>query len=71
MLESMTGEVGFAMHEDRLAKAMRNQRLTEAEQLRNSARVGHSPVRDTLARGLTALAMRLAPGDASREVAPA
>jgi hypothetical protein len=66
MLEGMAGAVGFAMHEDRLAKAMQNLRLSEAEQLRNGPRTGDGLVRDAIAQGLIALAMRVAPGVVNR-----
>ena len=55
---SMTGAVGFAMHEDRLAKANRNLRLTEAEQVRGM--VG-ATCRARIAQALMALATRSAP----------
>jgi hypothetical protein len=62
MLENMAGAVGFAMHEDRLARAAKNMRLAEAEQgrARRQTRVRRS-VRVALAKTLLALAARLAP----------
>jgi hypothetical protein len=62
MFDNMTGVVGFAMHEDRLATAARNLRLQEAERARPPSRdkIG-AACRATLARGLTALATRIAP----------
>lgn len=62
MLESMTGAVGFAMHEDRLAKAASNLRLLEAEQAgRGQQARSRRSCRATIAGMLTALATRLAP----------
>jgi len=42
---SMTGAVGFAMHEDRLAKAADNLRLSEAQHGRRAAGGGRAMVR--------------------------
>ncbi len=55
---SMTGAVGFAMHEDRLAKAADNLRLAEATQVRGM--VG-ATCRARIAQALMALAARIAP----------
>jgi hypothetical protein len=59
---SMTGAVGFAMHEARLATATRNLRLAEAEQESQWAprSVGRA-YRAITARALMALAARIAP----------
>jgi hypothetical protein len=59
---SMTGAVGFAMHEERLAQASRNVRLSEAEQARTGERPRRACVsRDLIAQGLVAMAARIAP----------
>jgi hypothetical protein len=58
MLENMAGAVGFAMHEERLARVVKNMRLTEAERVR-PARAGS--YRASLARALVTLAARVAP----------
>jgi hypothetical protein len=42
---SMTGAVGFAMHEDRLAKAADNLRLSEAQHGRRAAGGGRAMAR--------------------------
>lgn len=62
MFDNMTGAVGFAMHEDRLATAARNLRLREAERGRPPSRdkIG-AACRATVAQGLLALATRIAP----------
>ena len=58
MFDNMTGAVGFAMHEDRLARAIQNLRLAEAEQ---GARRGSSRriIREVIAEMLLDLATRL------------
>lgn len=72
MLENMAGAVGFAMHEDRLAKAARNERLAEAERTARGRRaITRRPCRETVAGLLMALALRLAPGATTGTVAPA
>jgi hypothetical protein len=60
MFDNMTGAVGFAMHEDRLARAIQNLRLAEAEQ---GARRGSSRriIREVIAEMLLDLATRLTP----------
>ncbi|MCA1668237.1 MAG: hypothetical protein LC793_12755 [Thermomicrobia bacterium] len=59
MFENMAGPVGFAMHEDRLARAAKEMRLAEAEQGRRlTAGGGH---RKVMAKAMSALATRLAP----------
>jgi hypothetical protein len=59
---SMTGAVGCAMHEERLARATRNLLLSEAEQGIKGERTQRAYVsRERLAQGLVALAARLAP----------
>jgi hypothetical protein len=58
---SMTGAVGFAMHEERLARARRNLLLSEAEQVIQGKRTGRFVSREVLAQVLVALAERLAP----------
>ncbi len=60
MFDNMTGAVGFAMHEDRLARAIQNLRLAEAEQ---GARRGRSRriIREVIAEMLLDLATRLTP----------
>ena len=62
MFDNMTGAVGFAMHEDRLAMAARDRQLRSAERARPPSRgkIG-AACRATLARGLTTLATRIAP----------
>ena len=72
MLENMTGAVGFAMHEDRLATAAKNLRLIEAEQAR-AGRGAHSrdSVSVVIAKALVALATRIAPSVTMGTVAPA
>lgn len=60
MLENMAGTVGFAIHEDRLAKAMRNLRVIEAERTAKRKRDGHQfGLSINIAKALTALATRL------------
>jgi hypothetical protein len=60
--DSITGAVAFAMHEDRLRRARRNMLLSEAADARSGHRRRHDWVsRERLARGLVALAKRLAP----------
>jgi hypothetical protein len=59
---SMTGAVGFALHEERLARARRNLLLSEAEQASTGKRTRCAWVRrEVLARGLVTLAGRRAP----------
>jgi hypothetical protein len=53
---SMTGPVGFAMHEDRLRRAMANLRESEVEQAPK-----RYPVRHAVAKVLIALASTLLP----------
>lgn len=62
MFDNLTGAVGFAMHEDRLATAARNLRLREAERAQPPSRgkIG-AAYRATIAQGLMALATRVAP----------
>jgi hypothetical protein len=63
MFDNMTGTVGFAMHEDRLAKATRNLRVMEAEaatKRRQVPSVGER-YRVVMARLMIAVATRLAP----------
>jgi hypothetical protein len=55
---SMTGAVGFAIHEDRLIKATENLRLAEAEM---ATRRKCAAIRAALAGALVALAGRIAP----------
>jgi hypothetical protein len=62
MFENMTGAVGFAMHEDRLAQATRNLRIMEAEATASkSRRSAGTTYRAAVAKSLTALAARIAP----------
>jgi hypothetical protein len=62
MFDNMTGAVGFAMHEDRLAQAERNQRLLEAEATaKGQRRHAGAAYRVVLAQCLIALAARIAP----------
>ena len=60
---SMIGAVGFAMHEDRLATATQNLRLTEAEAATRRQRVPlvGERYRVAMAKRLIALATRIAP----------
>jgi hypothetical protein len=59
---SMTGAVGFAMHEERLARAKRNLLLIEATHARTGHRTHRACVnRERMAQGLVALAARIAP----------
>jgi hypothetical protein len=72
MFDNMTGAVGFAMHEDRLARATKNLRLIEAEQAREGQRARvRGSVSMALAKGLVALATRLAPSVTTNTVATA
>jgi hypothetical protein len=60
MFDNMTGAVGFAMHDDRLARATKNLRLFEAEQATKTPRTNtRRPSRERVARALMALAVRL------------
>jgi hypothetical protein len=72
MFDNMTGAVGFAMHEDRLARATKNLRIIEAEQTRVEQR---APVRGSanvvLAKALVSLATRIAPNVTTGRVATA
>ncbi len=61
MLENMAGAVGFAMHEERLARAAHNVRLIEAKQAATGQRAIDGSYRALLARALVALAVRVAP----------
>ncbi len=62
MFDNMTGAVGFAMHEDRLAKAAQNRRLAQATQMKQPHDRSRSHVsRDGIAKGLLAVAERLGP----------
>ena len=62
MYDNMTGAVGFAMHEDRLARAAKNLRLLEAEQATMARRTtgGRRLSRERVARVLLTLATWLA-----------
>jgi hypothetical protein len=72
MFDSMTGTVGFAMHEDRLAKATRNLRLAEAEQVAKDRRpTDRRSYRAAIARRLVVLATRIAPNGAPGKVVTA
>jgi hypothetical protein len=72
VFDNMTGAVGFAMHEERLAKATRNLRLAEAEQMAKRQREdGRRTYRATIARALVVLAARIAPSVTSGKVATA
>ncbi len=70
MFDNMTGAVGFAMHEDRLARAIQNLRLAEAEQ---GARRGRSRriIREVIAEMLLDLATRLTPVEGIQKPASA
>ncbi len=61
MLAHMAGTVGFALHEERLARATRNLRLIEAAQSATGQRAIEGSYRASLARALTALAARVTP----------
>jgi hypothetical protein len=61
MLENLAGAVGFAMHEERLARAAHNVRLIEAKRAATGQRAIDGSYRASLARALVALAVRLAP----------
>ncbi len=61
MLENMAGAVGFAMHEERLARAAHNMLLIEAKQAATGQRASDRSYRASLARALVALAARVAP----------
>jgi hypothetical protein len=72
MFDNMTGAVGFAMHEDRLARAAKNLRLIEAEQASGGQRAhvrGSASV--VIAKALIAVATRLAPSVTTSTVATA
>jgi hypothetical protein len=58
---SMTGPVGFAMHEDRLRRAMANLREIDADQATQ-----RNPVRQAVANVLIALAATLRPSITQR-----
>ncbi len=58
---SLTGAVGFAMHEDQLRRAAANLRIIEAEQATK-----RNPVRERVAKALIVLASKLMPGTAPR-----
>lgn len=62
MFDNMTGVVGFAMHEHRLATAARHRRLREAERARPPSRgkIG-AACRAMISQGLLALATRIGP----------
>jgi hypothetical protein len=68
----MTGAVGFAMHEERLARAAKNLHLIEAERAR-AGRGTHvrGSVSVVVAKGLVALATWIAPSVTSGAVATA
>ncbi len=61
MLAHMAGAVGFAMHEERLARAAKNVRLIEAGQAATEQRAIARTSRASLVRALVALAARVAP----------
>jgi hypothetical protein len=62
MIENMAGSVGFAMHEDRLAKAAKNMRLAEAKRGRQGSPVGaRARCRAGIAAALVMVASRIAP----------
>ncbi len=62
MFENMTGAVGFAMHEDRLAKAAKNLRLADAERRQQGSREAvQKRYRAGIAAVLVGLAARIAP----------
>ncbi len=62
MFENMAGPVGFAMHEDRLARAAKEMRLAEAKQGKQArGRATKHEYRQALATWLIALAARIAP----------
>lgn len=62
MFDNMTGAVGFAMHEDRLARATTNRRVSEAVQATAAMRGRRwVSVRAGSAKGLLAVAARIAP----------
>ncbi len=61
MLENMAGAVGFAMHEERLARAAHNLLLIEAKQAATGRRASAGSSRASLARALVALAARVSP----------
>jgi hypothetical protein len=73
MIENMAGQVGFAMHADRLAKAAHNRRLAEARQGRRTpGGMTLGGYRAGIAAALVALAARIAPpGARVREHGPA
>lgn len=72
MYENMSGPVGFAMHEDRLAQGARNLRVSEAERATNGQRArDRRSIRDAIARTLMTVAERLAPTVATEKVATA
>jgi hypothetical protein len=64
MYENMSGPVGFAMHEDRLARAMKNVQVAEAVAARKSRSVTPRgwTYREPIAKALIALAIWLTPG---------
>jgi hypothetical protein len=59
---SMTGAVGFAIHEDRLQRAAQNLRLVEAERAMARRIERRNISREWAAQALMALALRLSPG---------
>ncbi|MEO8715652.1 MAG: hypothetical protein ABI369_11620 [Acetobacteraceae bacterium] len=61
MLENMAGAVGFAMHEERLARAAHNVRLIEATRAATGQRASDRSYRVSLVRALVALAAPVAP----------
>jgi hypothetical protein len=63
MLENLSGAVAFALYEDRLVRAVMDDRIAEAEAARKAARVNpsHRRWRQIAAHALIALATRLAP----------
>ncbi len=62
MFDNMTGAVGFAIHEDRLATAAKNLQLADAKQGRQGSPSEARPVyRVGIAAALVALATQIAP----------
>ncbi|MDQ2786519.1 MAG: hypothetical protein M3Y58_16125 [Chloroflexota bacterium] len=62
MFDNMIGAVGFAMHEDRLAKAAKNLRRAEATRGRQGlSGAVQMRYREEIAAALVALATRIAP----------
>lgn len=62
MFENMAAPVGFAMHEDRLARAAKEMRLAEAKQGKQARkRATGNGQRAAVAKRLVTLAIRLSP----------